>query len=268
MSQYLNVIRNGDLIYMDKIREIIKKGQSSDEEIIQRDIAYELFKRSPIPSYEVLRNLGLFTNRQTLSRVLFFHEIYKQIVNVHGVVMEFGVRWGHNLALFSSFRGMYEPYNHTRKIIGFDTWAGFPSIAEQDGKDDIIKVGALQVSDDYDKYLAEVLDYHESESPLPHIKKYELVKGDCSETLEKYLIDNPETIIALAYLDLDLYEPTKKVLTLIKDRLTKGSIIGFDELNYHQFPGETLAVKEILGLDKYSIRRSPLAPMPSYIVVE
>ena len=253
---------------MDKVREMIKKGQSSDKEVQNRDAAYELFKRCPIPSYEILRNLGLFTNRQTLSRILFFHELYKQIVNVHGVVMEFGVRWGHNLALFSSFRGMYEPYNHTRKIIGFDTWSGFPSIAEQDGADEIVKVGSLQVAEEYDKYLAQILDYHESESPVSHIKKYELVKGDCMDTLEKYLKDNPETIVALAYLDLDLYEPTKKVLTLLGDRLTKGSIIGFDELNYHQFPGETLAVKEALGLHKYSIRRSPLAPMPSYIVID
>ncbi|HEU0072911.1 MAG TPA: crotonobetainyl-CoA--carnitine CoA-transferase, partial [Dehalococcoidia bacterium] len=189
---------------MDKVQEMIKKGQSSDKEITSRDVAYELFSKAPIPPYELLRNLGLFTNRQTLSRILFFHELYKQIVGIHGVVMEFGVRWGHNLALFSSFRGIYEPYNYMRKIIGFDTWSGFPSVSEKDGKDEIIKVGALQVGEDYDKYLAQVLDYHESESPLSHIKKYELVKGDCMETLEKYLTDHPETIIALAYLDLDL----------------------------------------------------------------
>ena len=253
---------------MDKIQQMIKKGQSSDAEVHSRDQVYELFRRCPIPPYELLRNLGLFTNRQTLSRILFFHELYQRILGIHGVVMEFGVRWGHNLALFSAFRGMYEPYNHTRKVIGFDTWSGFPSVAAQDGTDEIVKVGALQVGDDYDRYLTQILDYHESESPLSHIKKYELVKGDCMETLERYLTDNPETIVALAYIDLDLYEPTKKVLALLKDRLTRGSVIGFDELNYHQFPGETLALKEALGLQKYSIRRSALAPMPSYIVID
>jgi len=38
--------------------------------------------------------------------------------------------------------------------------------------------------------------------------------------------------------------------------LTKGSIVGFDELNVRAYPGETLALKEVLGLDRYKIRRS------------
>uniref|UniRef100_UPI004048B656 hypothetical protein n=1 Tax=Rheinheimera sp. TaxID=1869214 RepID=UPI004048B656 len=103
---------------------------------------------------------------------------------------------------------------------------------------------------------------------LNHIKKYEIVKGDATATLAQYLADNPQTIIAMAYFDFDIYEPTKKCLELIKGHLTKGSVIGFDELNYHKFPGETLALKEVFGLDKYAIRRSPLSPLTSYIVIE
>jgi hypothetical protein len=253
---------------MDEVIEIIKTGQSSPEELKQRDSIQKLFSDCPIPDYEIMRNLGLFINRQTMSRYLFFHELYQQIINVHGVVMEFGVRWGQNLALLSTFRGIYEPYNYTRKVIGFDTFGGFPSVSDKDGTDGIIKVGALKVSENYEDYLDQILTYHESESPLPHIKKYEIVKGDATETLEKYLQDHPETIIALAYIDLDLYEPTRRCLELMKGHLTRGSIIGFDELNYPQFPGETLALKEVFGLDRYSIRHSPLAPMPSYIVIE
>jgi hypothetical protein len=39
------------------------------------------------------------------------------------------------------------------------------------------------------------------------------------------------SIVAFAYFDFDLYEPTKGCLLTIKDRLTRGSILGFDELN-------------------------------------
>jgi hypothetical protein len=113
-----------------------------------------------------------------------------------------------------------------------------------------------------------VLAYHEAESPLSHLKKYEIVKGDAAETLERYLQEHPETIIALAYFDLDLYEPTKRCLELIRDRITRGTVIGFDELNWPTFPGETLAVKEVLGLDRYAIRRSATNPTPSYVVVD
>src|SRR4029077_469154 len=83
----------------------------SAQETSLRDRFVELFKNNPLPDNELLLNLALFLNRQTLSRILFVHDLYQKIVNVHGVVVEFGVRWGRNLALFESFRGMYEPYN-------------------------------------------------------------------------------------------------------------------------------------------------------------
>ena len=40
---------------------------------------------------------------------------------------------------------------------------------------------------DYQGYLEKVLDYHEQESSIPHIKKYELRKGDSIFEIEKYL---------------------------------------------------------------------------------
>ena len=128
--------------------------------------------------------------------------------------------------------------------------------------------GGYSVVPDYERYLEQVLDFHEQENPIAHIKKYQLVKGDATLELKKYLDSNPETIIALAYFDFDIYEPTKVCLELIQGYLTKGSVIGFDELNRHDFPGETLAVKEVLGLAKYRITRSPSSRVNSYVIVE
>lgn len=241
---------------------------SSEKELSTREGFQKTFAQAPIPSNEILANLPLFMNRQAMSRLLFMHDLYRMIIPVHGIIIELGVRWGTNLASFSAFRGMYEPYNYNRKIVGFDTFSGFPSVAKEDGSEPGVVKGAYGVSPDYEKYLESVLAYHETECPLPHIRKFELHKGDAGVTLEKYLKDHPETIIALAYFDFDLYEPTKKCLQLIKNHLTKGTVLGFDELNWPQFPGETLAVKEVLGLDRYSIRRSPHNPNPSYIVIE
>jgi hypothetical protein len=194
--------------------------------------------------------------------------MYQKILDVNGVVMEFGVRWGQNLSLFQNFRGIYEPFNHTRKIIGFDTFKGFPSVNSKDGGSEDAAKGAYSVTDKYEEYLNKILSYHESESPISHLKKYELIKGDASKTLKIYLKNNPETIIALAYFDFDIYEPTKKCLELVKGRLGKGSIIGFDELNHSKFPGETIAFDEVLGISNYKIIRSPITPLPSYIIVE
>jgi len=94
------------------------------------------------------------------------------------------------------------------------------------------------------------------------------VKGDASETIGQYLKQYPETIIALAYFNMDIFRPTRDCLEAIKGYLTKGSIIGFDELNCPHFPGETVAVKEVLGLDKYRMVRHPHNPYPSYLVIE
>ncbi|MEC1715545.1 crotonobetainyl-CoA--carnitine CoA-transferase [Schinkia azotoformans] len=239
---------------------------ASDSEKRNRASFYELFKNNPLPEDEILNNLGLFINRQNLSRILLMHELYKKIIEVNGVVMEFGVRWGQNLCLFEIFRAIYEPYNYTRKIIGFDTFEGFKSVHQKDGK--LNRTGDYSVTPLYEEYLKRLLNYHESESPVAHIKKSLLIKGDAIVTLEEYLEQHTETIIAFAYFDFDLYEPTKKCLELIKDRVTKGSIIAFDELNHPGFPGETQAFLEVIGVRNCTLKRSPLAPYVSYIVVE
>jgi hypothetical protein len=247
--------------------EVLYAGSTS-QEIANRDDFYKKFRACPIPANQMLSQLGLFLNRQTLSRVIFMHELYQKIIPVTGIIVELGVRWGQSLALFSSLRGIYEPYNYSRKIVGFDTFAGFPTVSEKDGENKFISKGAYSVTQGYEHYLDAIMAYHEFESPVNHLKKYELVKGDASVTLKKYLKKHPETIIALAYFDFDIYEPTRKCLELIKPYITKGTVLGFDELNWPTFPGETIAFKEVFGLDKYAIRRSPINPSPAYIVIE
>jgi hypothetical protein len=243
-------------------------GQSSEKELVGKNNLNQLFKNTPIPEDHILDNLGLYIRRQNLSRILFMNDLYKKILDLQGIICEFGVFWGQNLALFESLRGIYEPYNYTRKIVGFDTFKGFAFVHEKDGNSEIIQKGAYSTTDGYEKYLTEVLQYHESISPIPHIKKHELVKGDATKTIKAYLSENPETIVAFAYFDFDVYEPTKVCLEAILPHLTKGAIIGFDELNFHTFPGETRAFDEVLGINRYKIYRDRNNPVPSYIVYE
>jgi hypothetical protein len=97
---------------------------------------------------------------------------------------------------------------------------------------------------------------------------FEIIKGDASIEVPEYLKRHPDTIISLAYFDMDLYEPTRDCLRAIQGHLTKGSVIAFDELNYDVFPGETLALKEVMGLDKYKLVHTPYSSARSYLVVE
>jgi hypothetical protein len=244
------------------------KTYSSELELKHRNALNNHFLESPIPSNQILSNMGLFLNSKAMSRLLFMDHLYKQIIDVMGVVMEFGTRWGPNLGQFISLRGIYEPYNRHRKIIGFDTFEGFPKIDSLDGDSSMMQVGHLTVPDNYFEYLDKALHLQEQDNPLSHIKKYELCKGDATLTLPNYLQKNPETIIALAYFDFDVYEPTKICLEHIKPRLVKGSVIGFDELNDPDSPGETLALMEVFGLNNIKLKRFPFTSRTSYFVVE
>jgi hypothetical protein len=71
---------------------------------------------------------------------------------------------------------MFEPFNYNRKIVGFDTFEGFPKTSDRDNNG--LKAGDYGAIEDYETYLSKVLDYHESESPVAHIKKYEIIKGN------------------------------------------------------------------------------------------
>ena len=57
------------------------------------------------------KNNRLKLIRHELSKILFFNEIYSKIQNVHGVVMEVGVRRCQNLTTCNNLRGIYELYN-------------------------------------------------------------------------------------------------------------------------------------------------------------
>jgi hypothetical protein len=243
----------------------VRTGATKAEGERRIDLARQI-RQSPVPDSELPMNLGLYASRMQLSRLLLMDRLYRMIVPVHGVVMEFGVRWGQNMALFANLRGMYEPYNYNRRIVGFDTFSGFQSVSDKDGA--TVTTGDYAVADDYVPYLSELLEQHESDSPIAHKRKFELVVGDATVTIHDYLARQPETVVALAYFDFDIYQPTKACLEAILPRLTKGSVLAFDELNCPEFPGETLAVMETVGLLTYGLRRDPQNPLVSWAVVE
>ena len=242
--------------------------RASEKQSNAREKLINLYQNTSIPVDQLMVNFPLYMRSSAVAKLLYINELYQLIINTPGVIMEFGVWWGANLALFESLRAVYEPYNYTRKVIGFDTFQGYSSISENDGNGELVINGNYNVGHNYLEHLTQVLDYHQEENVMPHVKKYDLVSGDATKTINEYLKKHPETIISLAYFDMQLYEPTKVCLEKIKPYLTKGSVIAMDELNHFEFPGETIAYKEVFGLDKYRITRSKFLPDRSYIVIE
>jgi Macrocin-O-methyltransferase (TylF) len=202
--------------------------------------------------------------RQTLSRVLYWDQLYRRILGKPGVICEFGVQWGASLAQLINLRGIYEPYNISRLIYGFDTFSGFVSVDKKDGG--FSEAGDYATSKGYEETLESLLNIHEAFCPVSHKKKFELIKGDASVTVQKWLADNPSAIISMAIFDMDVYKPTRDVLEAIIPRLTKGSLLVFDELNCPTFPGETRAVDEILKLNNLRLEHFPHQPYCAWAV--
>ncbi|MBC7002015.1 crotonobetainyl-CoA--carnitine CoA-transferase [Photobacterium sp. BZF1] len=203
--------------------------------------------------------------RQSISRILYYDWVYKKLLGKPGVICEFGVQWGSGLSVLQSLRGMYEPYNHQRKLIGFDTFEGFPDVCELDAE---AKVGDYATDVGYEHILQNILDAHEQQSPLSHIKKNELVKGDASETVKTWLEQHPGLLIGMAIFDMDIYKPTRDVLEAIKPRLFKGSVLVFDELSCDSWPGETIAVQEVLGINSLRFEHFPHQPNCAVAIYE
>jgi hypothetical protein len=249
--------------------EVKLQSRASVDQQEARAVLQELFLTSPLPPEQLLVNLGLYMRSSVIAKLLYVNELYTQVLSIPGVIMEFGVWWGQNLALFESLRAVYEPYNYTRKVIGFDTFDGYTAISAEDGDHELVAAGQYAVGGGpYVRYLERLLDYHQRENVMSHVRKFELVSGDATVTTGEYLRSHPETIVALAYFDMQLYEPTRACLEALKPHLVRGSVIALDELNSDEFPGETIALREVFGLDRFRIQRSRFLPDRSYMIIE
>lgn len=241
---------------------------SSDSEQAVAARLAALLRATPIPDDDILPNLGLFLTSKTLSRLLFFDHVYRSVVGTHGLVVEFGVRWGQTLALLTALRSIYEPFNRHRRIVGFDTFAGLRGVAAEDGTRSKCVDGAFSVPEGYAQTLGEVLTLHERLNPMAHLRRFELVAGDATETVPQWFNAHPEALVSLAIFDFDIYAPTKVALEAVAPRLFRGSVLVFDELSDDVFPGETIALRETLGVRDLRIQRLPTAARICYAVVE
>ena len=259
---------------MIEMKNIIKqmglheaKHTSQEKGVVQE--LCESFERSALPLAQRLQNFPRHVRRQDISRFLAKYELFRQALPVNGSIVECGVFAGGGLAGWLHFSSILEPYNHTRRIIGFDTFTGFPSVDDKDSKkgtSDHLQAGAFQISSEMRDEIASVAAIHDRNRPLGHIPKVELVAGDATQTIPRYMVEHPHLLIGLIYLDFDLYSPTKAALEHLFPRVVKGGIVAFDELNCAEFPGETTALIESLDLSRVELRRTPLDPHISFFI--
>jgi len=151
-------------------------------------------------------NSKLFVNRHQL-----WNEKLLPKVNSDAIVFEFGVAAGAVTKWWSNKELPIAVWH------GFDTFTGLPTPWSRGG---------------VDVMAAGVFDQSGTASKFPIVKSKHPVKwhkGLISETLVNANFPIPSNCQIIVFIDVDLYQPTKEVLSYFARHLKSGDLIYFDE---------------------------------------
>lgn len=252
----------------DKMNSLAEENKKSQTDAQYRSQMETYFGRSIGKNFEKLNNFTKYVSRQALTRFLSRYEIFKLVLPVHGSIVECGVFMGGGLMTWALLSSILEPVNHQRKVIGFDTFSGIPTLSEEDRTSTSARCKEGELAADSYADLQECIEVFDQNRFLNHIAKVELVKGDIEETVPSYLMRNPHTVVSLLYLDAVVYKPTLAALKNLRPRIPKGGCIVFDQLNSDLWHGETMAVIAEVGISNLRIQRFPFDSFLSFAIVE
>jgi hypothetical protein len=227
-----------------------------------------VFERCNDPWEKKIENFTKYVKRQNLTKLFAQYEIFKRVLPVKGSVVECGVLRGGTLMTWAQLSATLEPVNLTRRIYGFDSFEGFPSVSPQDHgpMSDHVKRGDLYANA-YDE-LKELIEIYDSYRFLGHVDKVHLIKGDATKTIPEFVETHKHLVVSLLFLDFDLYEPTRAALKHFVPRMPKGAVIAFDELDNPLWPGETMALLDEVGMGKLRLERLDFDPYIGFAVVD
>lgn len=225
----------------------------------QREALEQLFEHSQLSTFEMFRAFPVFTPRYTLARFLAHYELFKQIVDVPGAIVDIGVYRGASTFTWAKLCEIFCPTDVRKRVYGFDTFAGFPSLAPEDGGIDPgqdVRVGGYAAGATIEDELLAARAAMNHDRHLAHLERVEFVKGDLARTAPRFVAEHGQGLrIALLNLDADLYEPTRVALEQFVPLMSRGGIIVLDEYAVTTFPGESQAV------DDYFTRRFGRRPV-------
>lgn len=244
----------------------MKKFRTPAEQQVGQNIE-RIFNACPDSVEIKLENFPKYVRRQHLKRFLALYELFKLVLPIKGSVIECGVFRGFGVMSWAKLSTMLEPENLTRRVYGFDTFAGFPGPSEKDANKVAMPEQGALYADSHDELLA-LLEEYDRDRFLGHIDKVHLIKGDVIETIPRFVAEHRHLVVSLLFLDLDLYEPTKVALEHFLPRMPRGAVVAFDELDNPMWPGETVALMESVGINRLALRRLEWDPYISYALVE
>lgn len=208
--------------------------------------------------FDYIDQFPLFACPQTLLRYQYIQSLLESVLSIPGDICEFGTWRGATAVYLAKMLDELEPQSN-RRIIVFDNFDGLPEPTASDGSNALKEVGNYRGDKNSLEQIIEAFD-------LSH--RLELIEGDAIQTVPSYFSSNSHLLISLAYFDFDLYQPTIAAWNSIKNNISKGGVIVFDEgLDHELWPGEYKAAKEIIdqlqdssmpfGLESNRLSRQP-----------
>jgi len=224
----------------------------------------QVISENNISKREVIEDFILYYRRVNFAKLLAHIEIFKNTISIPGSIVECGVFKGVSLLTFAKLVEVYCPGDTLKRIIGFDTFQGFPNLSSQDGlpNEKRGKVTGGWNAQDFFPILNEVIDITKQDSMIPRFNRIEIVKGNVCETIPAYVKQNPGLRISLLHLDLDLYEPTLISLKYLYPLVVTGGVVLFDEYAMNDFPGESAAFDEYFKNNRPILKKFPFISTP------
>ena len=185
-------------------------------------------------------HLMLSGDTSRIRKLIVRYELLKMSLDVPGDIVECGVFKGAGFMYWLKLLDLYAR-GEQKKVVGFDTFSTFAmdSLLEYERESVKAVVGESQFEG---VNPSDILSLAE----LSGFTNAELVAGDVTKTLPKYVADNPGFRISLLNLDFDTYYGTKVALEELYSLVTPGGIIILDEYGKRGW-GESDAVDEFLA---------------------
>ena len=206
--------------------------------------------------FDYENNFYLSCNNSRIGKMIAHYELFQLSSKSQGHIIECGVFKGISLIRFATFLKLLEKSN--KKIIAFDAFGKHPTtkiVSDHKRRKELLSHGKEAISE---KQIMKVLKQKGLE------KNIELIRGDITETVPRYLKSNPKLKISLLNLDVDFYEPSMVILKNFYPKLSKHGILMLDD--YGIWDGETMAVNEYFSGKKTKIRKFSFSQTPSYII--
>ncbi len=208
--------------------------------------------RRHVSDDDVINQLGVFQRRMYFTKAFAHWEIYKQVADLPGDVVECGVYKGDSLFNFARFVEMLSPGERSKIVYGFDHFQGLSEFTDADrtANANAKNVGSFEGAYDGSAFypsLKALVDLFNQDSFVPKKPRIKLVEGAVRESAPQFVADNPGLRIALLHLDCDIYEPTLAALEAFYPHVVPGGVVILDEYGFAEFPGESKAVEEYFG---------------------